>query len=72
MSKNRLVQAYAGASLESGNTWMDSGDISLSDTITGGSIFLGLDNALAPLYFGYGYADTGDSSFYLFMGNPWF
>ena len=69
--KNRLVQAYAGASLESGNTWMDSGDI-LSDTITSGSIFLGLDNALAPLYFGYGYADTGDSSFYLFMGNPWF
>ncbi len=69
--KNRLVQAYAGASLESGNTWMDSGDI-LSDTITAGSIFLGLDNALAPLYFGYGVADTGDSSFYLFMGNPWF
>jgi len=70
--KNRLVQAYAGVSLESGNTWKDSGDISLSDTITAGSIFLGLDNALAPLYFGYGYADTGDDSFYLFMGNPWF
>lgn len=70
--KNRIVQAYAGASLETGNTWMDSSDISLSDTITAGSIFLGLDNALAPLYFGYGFADSGDSSFYLFMGNPWF
>ena len=70
--KSRLFQVYAGASLESGNTWMDSSDISLSDTITAGSLFLGLDNALAPIYFGYGYADTGDSSFYLFMGNPWF
>jgi NTE family protein len=69
--KNRLVQAYVGGSLESGNTWMDSSDI-LSDTITAGSLFLGLDNALAPLYFGYGITDTGDSSFYLFMGNPWF
>lgn len=69
--KNRIAQAYVGASLESGNTWMDSSDI-LSDTITAGSIFLGLDNAIAPLYFGYGIADTGDSSFYLFMGNPWF
>ncbi|MEA3301745.1 MAG: patatin-like phospholipase family protein [Pseudomonadota bacterium] len=69
--KSRLFQAYVGASLESGNAWMDSSDI-LSDTITAGSLFLGLDNAIAPLYFGYGIADTGDSSFYLFMGNPWF
>jgi NTE family protein len=69
--KSRLFQAYAGASLESGNTWMHSSDI-LSDIITSGSLFLGLDNVLAPIYFGYGYADTGDSSFYLFMGNPWF
>lgn len=70
--KSRLFQAYFGASLESGNTWMDSSDISLSDTITSGSLYLGLDSALGPLYFGYGYADSGDSSFYLFMGNPWF
>ena len=69
--KNRLFQAYVGASLEGGNTWLDSSDI-LSDTITAGSLFLGLDNALAPIYFGYGMADTGDSSFYLFIGNPWF
>lgn len=69
--KNRLVQAYAGGSLEAGNTWLDSSDV-LSDNIFAGSVFLGLDNAIAPLYFGYGYADTGDSSFYLFMGNPWF
>lgn len=70
--KNRFVQVYAGASLETGNTWIDSSDVSLSDMITGGSLFLGLDSLLGPLYFGYGYADTGDSSFYMFLGNPWF
>jgi NTE family protein len=70
--KSRLFQAYIGASLESGNVWMDSSDISVNDVVTSGSLYLGLDSALGPLYFGYGYADSGDDSFYLFMGNPWF
>ncbi|MEN8214546.1 MAG: patatin-like phospholipase family protein [Pseudomonadota bacterium] len=70
--KSKLLQAYGGASLEFGNTWMDASDISLDDAIFAGSLFIGLDTPLAPLYFGFGQTDGGDNSFYLFMGNPWF
>lgn len=64
----RLFQAYAGASLERGNVWQNSSDISFSNAITGGSLFLGVDTPIGPLYFAYGRASDGEHSFYIYLG----
>jgi len=64
----RLAKAYAGASLEWGNVWQSASDISFNDTIFAGSVFVGVDSPVGPLYLGYGRNDTGEGSVYLFLG----
>ncbi len=64
----QFFQAYLGASFEAGNVWQRESDVSLDDLIYGGSIFLGLDTVIGPLYLGYGLSDLGDSTFYLYLG----
>ena len=61
-------KAYAGASLEAGNVWADTGDIFGGDHIVGGSLFIGADTPIGPLYFAYGHNDTGKGSVYLYLG----
>ena len=46
----RLWRSFAGASLELGNVWQTSSDLSLDDTIVAGSLFLGVDTPIGPLY----------------------
>lgn len=60
---------YVGVSAEAGNVWDDLDDIAGRDLIKAGSIFLGVPLPLGPLRFGFGYADTGDRSFYLTFGS---
>lgn len=64
----QLFKAYAGASLEWGNVWQDSSDISFGDTIFAGSVFMGVDTPIGPLYLGYGRNDASKGSLYLFLG----
>jgi len=59
---------YLGVSLETGNVWTRQEDPSLSDLRTAGAVFAGVDSVLGPLYMGWGLADGGNSSFYLFLG----
>ncbi|MEP7083892.1 MAG: hypothetical protein ABI854_04070, partial [Betaproteobacteria bacterium] len=61
---------YAGVSLEAGNAWARRADVRFSDLRKAGSLFLGLDSIIGPLYFGYGHTFGGDSAFYLFLGRP--
>jgi len=61
---------YAGVSLEAGNAWARQADVDYSDLRKAGSIFLGLDSILGPLYVGWGKTAGRDSSFYLFLGRP--
>ena len=63
----QFFKAYAGASLELGNVWQDSGDI-FDDPIFAGSAFIGADTPIGPIYLGYGHSDSGDGSVYLFLG----
>jgi NTE family protein len=63
----QFFKAYAGASLELGNVWQDSGDI-FNDSIVAGSAFIGADTPIGPVYLGYGHTDSGDGSLYLFLG----
>ncbi|MGH8402478.1 MAG: patatin-like phospholipase family protein, partial [Gammaproteobacteria bacterium] len=61
---------YIGASLEGGNVWDNTQHVSLRGLQYGSSIFIGADTVLGPVYFGTGYAQSGNQSFYLFIGLP--
>ena len=40
---------FAGGTLETGNAWQRSSDVSLSDLRGGASVFLGADTGIGPL-----------------------
>ena len=62
------VPVYVGTSLEMGNVWTSRHDISFDTAKTNGSVFLGLDTLLGPVYFATGFDDEGGSAYYLFLG----
>jgi NTE family protein len=62
------VPVYLGTSLEMGNVWTSRSDMSFSSAKTNGSLFLGLDTLLGPVYFATGFDDHGGSAYYLFLG----
>jgi NTE family protein len=59
---------YLGGSLEAGNVWQSREDAATGDLITAGSLFLGLDTPVGPLYFGVGLAEGGHSTVFLYLG----
>jgi NTE family protein len=64
------VPVYAGVSMEIGNAWEQRSQASFDNTRKDGSLFLGLDTFLGPLYLAVGYDSEGETAFYLFMGRP--
>lgn len=61
-------RAFAGASVEAGNVWQKTSDIGTEDHILAGSVFVGADTPIGPLYLAYGHNDTGQGSLYLYLG----
>jgi NTE family protein len=61
---------YAGGSVEAGNVWASRSDIRGGTVVPAGSVFLAADTRLGPFYFAYGWAGSGNQSFYLFLGRP--
>ena len=59
---------FLGASLEAGNTWNVGSDVSLSYLKTAGSLFLGGETPLGPVYVGYGLGERGHSALYFQLG----
>ncbi len=59
---------YLGGSLEAGNAWNSRSDINYHSLIYAGSVFLGADTYLGPMYIGYGQAEGGRRSIYLSIG----
>ncbi len=60
---------YIGGSLEYGGVWEDKDDIG-SDSIASGSLFLGADTPVGPLYAGYGHAEGGYNAVFFYLGRP--
>ena len=56
---------YAGMSLEAGNVWGDLDDFDAGHLKYGGSLFLGADTIVGPLYLGIGAATGGEGAVYL-------
>ena len=63
-----LFPAFIGASLEYGNVWATREAISFDDALLGGSVWVGLDTPIGPIYGGYGRTRDRDSAFYLVLG----
>ncbi len=59
---------YLGASIEGGNVWQESSEISFDNILTAGSLFLVIDTVIGPLYLAYGSAEGGRDAAYLFLG----
>ena len=62
------VPVYLGGSLEAGGFWDQRRDIG-SSLIGAGSVFLGVDTFLGPIFLGYGYAQGGHNAAYLTFGS---
>jgi NTE family protein len=62
------AKRFLGGWFEAGNAWLDRDQVGFEDLIYTGTVFLGMDTTIGPVYVAYGYADTGNSKFYLFVG----
>ncbi len=67
-SRFMLGSFYTGVSLEAGNVWQTGQSVALSDLVMAGSVFIGYDTALGPLYLGFGAAERGVNSLYFYLG----
>ncbi len=65
-----LFKVYAGATLEAGNVWNNGSDMRFDDLRYSGSLFLGVDSPVGPVYFAVGHSDNGDNAVYFYVGDP--
>ncbi|MDH5617308.1 MAG: patatin-like phospholipase family protein [Gammaproteobacteria bacterium] len=61
---------YLGVSAEVGNVWRTRSDMSFDSLILNGSLFAGFDTFIGPVYIAAGFAEHGQTNFYLFIGAP--
>jgi NTE family protein len=64
------VPLYLGASVEAGNVWERRADMTVGSARVNGSVFVGLDTYIGPVYVAAGFAESGRTNFYLFLGSP--
>lgn len=62
------VPVYLGGSLEAGGIWDTRRQVG-SNLLGAGSVFLGIDTLLGPIFLGYGYAQGGHNALYLTFGS---
>ena len=63
-----LLPLYGGVTAEYGNVWQTGEELSFSDGIMAGSLWVGADTPLGPIYLAYGRAEGGQSAIYLLVG----
>lgn len=66
--KVQFFETYLGVSAEWGNVWQRSEDVSFNNGIYAGSVFLGFNTPIGPLYLAYGRTEQDDQSMYIFLG----
>ena len=66
--ENSLFPGYLGGTVEYGNVYQSNTDL-FSDGILNGSIYLGIDSIIGPLYFGVGFAEGGRRVPFLSIGS---
>ncbi len=66
--KSAEIPLYIGASVETGNAWQTRRQIGFDSLTHAGSIFIGADTYIGPIYIAYGFNNEGRQSSYLFLG----
>ncbi|HEX5806617.1 MAG TPA: patatin-like phospholipase family protein [Macromonas sp.] len=61
---------FAGGSLELGNAWNSTQDMSWNDLRAGSSLFIGADTGFGPLYLSLVHAPRGYTGIYFLLGRP--
>lgn len=61
---------YFGVGLDAGNVWATGQRATLGSLQYGGSLFMGADTVLGPLYLGMGIGSAGNRTWFLFLGIP--
>ena len=62
------MPVYAGISLEYGNVFQNSDDIQFNNGLLAGSLWLGFDTPIGPVYLASGWAEGGKNALYLSLG----
>jgi NTE family protein len=70
LNDSRALPLYAGMTVETGNAWDNRSEISLSDSITAGSLFLAVNSVIGPVYLAYGRTEGAEEAYYFFLGRP--
>lgn len=60
---------YAGASVEAGNAWRSRSDVNTNDLIYAGSLFIGIESNIGPIYIGFGHAEGNQNAIYFSLGS---
>ena len=63
-----FLPIYSGFSLETGGSWNDYEDINTDNNILAGSVFIGADTFIGPLYVAFGANSNGDRALYFYLG----
>lgn len=63
---------YVGGGVETGGVWNDVDTVDPTDLLLGGTLFVGVDTSIGPLYFAYGFAQSSPNfgNLYLILGSP--
>jgi len=64
----RYIYRVADNDFGEGGVWDKGRDISLESSYTSGSVYLGVESFLGPIFLGYGMAEGGHDMFYLQLG----
>lgn len=66
--KSMEIPMYIGATLETGNVWLNRGQMTADSLIQAGSLFVGADTYIGPVYLAYGFNNAGRQNMYFFLG----
>ena len=64
------IPVYLGLSAEAGNVWQTRSEMDFDSMLWSGSLFVGFDTYIGPAFIAAGFAEGGQSNFYLFIGTP--
>jgi NTE family protein len=59
---------YAGGSFEAGNAWRTRSEVNTNDLIYAGSLFIGIESNIGPIYIGFGHAEGNQNAIYFSLG----
>ncbi|MEN8178322.1 MAG: patatin-like phospholipase family protein [Pseudomonadota bacterium] len=62
------IPVYIGGSIETAGAWNENEEFGSGSFITAGSVLIGLDTMLGPIYLARGFAEGGKTANYFFLG----